>query len=177
MSATDDPAQHANLEEAVAAWAMQCPAGAAALRAEGAAAERETIMSGMEARLAAARLEGANAEAERSTAVRAQAVPGQEALVEQLASDGQTSPEQAAVKILAAVRMQMVAQAAAHQAGAPAALEFTEPSDARADGGGDAEIDPKVLAERIQEVMAANPGMNILAAKTKAMNTITPGGN
>lgn len=54
--------------------------------------------------LAAGRIEGAQSERERIQAVRAQSLPGHEALIEQLAFDGITTPEQAASQVLAAER-------------------------------------------------------------------------
>jgi hypothetical protein len=52
----------------------------------------------------AAKAEGANAERERIKGVLAQSLPGHEAIVQKLAFDGSTNPDQAAVAVLAAER-------------------------------------------------------------------------
>jgi hypothetical protein len=53
---------------------------------------------------AQARAEGVQAEQARVASVRAQAMPGHEALIEQLAADGKTSGPEAAMAVLAAER-------------------------------------------------------------------------
>lgn len=65
--------------------------------------------------------EGATQERARIQAVRAQSLPGHEALIEKLAFDGRTTGEQAAVAVLAAERGTVAAAAAAHAADAPPA--------------------------------------------------------
>ncbi len=62
---------------------------------------------------------GAAAELERIQAVRASAMPGHEALIEQLAMDGKTTGAQAAQLVIAAHRQTLASQAAAHFADAP----------------------------------------------------------
>lgn len=62
--------------------------------------------------LAAARAEGAAAELERIKAVKAQAIPGHEALVEQLAMDGSSTPADAALAIVQAEKQQRQSAAA-----------------------------------------------------------------
>lgn len=57
---------------------------------------------GYEVGLKEGRKEGAQTERERISAVRAQSMPGHEALIDQLAFDGVTTAEQAAVEVLAA---------------------------------------------------------------------------
>jgi capsid assembly protease len=95
--------------QVAADWAAENPEAAAVLRTEGAASERDRI-----------------------AAVRAQALPGHEGLIEQLAADGQTTGPDAAVQVIAAdrVRQQGIAQArlnaaidAVPQAAAPALEE------------------------------------------------------
>jgi signal peptide peptidase SppA len=78
------------------AIAAQNPAAAEALRAQGAANERARI-----------------------AAVREQAMPGHEALVERLAADGKTTGPEAAMAVLAAERAARNAQATARAADAP----------------------------------------------------------
>lgn len=91
-----------------AALATERPEFAAALRAEGAAAERSRI-----------------------SAVRAQLLAGHEALIEQLAADGKTTGPEAAVAVLQAERELSGKRAADIKADAPKPL----PADASADPG------------------------------------------
>lgn len=79
-----------------------------------------------------ARTAGATAEQARVAAVRAQAMPGHEALIEQLAADGKTTGPEAAMAVLAAERATREAAAAAFVADAPeAAASSAAPSDNR----------------------------------------------
>ena len=74
---------------------------------------------------------GAAAERQRMADVRAQALPGHEALIETLAADGATTGPQAAMAVLAAERTRAAGAAAAHFADAPlAAPHAAAPSDA-----------------------------------------------
>lgn len=78
---------------------------------------------------------GAAAEIERVKAVRAAALPGHEALIEQLAADGQTTGAQAAQAVLAAHRERLTGAAAGHFADAPKpAPTSAAPVDERTDG-------------------------------------------
>lgn len=73
---------------------------------------------------------GAAAERTRINGVRATLVPGHEALVEQLAFDGKSTPGEAALAVNAAVRAAHTAAAAAHFSDAPpAARPSAAPSD------------------------------------------------
>lgn len=63
--------------------------------------------------------EGAAQERARIQAVRAQALPGHEALIETLAFDGKTTGDQAAAAVLAAERAVIAARTSAHAADAP----------------------------------------------------------
>lgn len=65
--------------------------------------------------------EGATQERARIQAVRAQTLPGHEALIETLAFDGTTTGDQAASAVLAAERQVIAARTAAHGADAPPA--------------------------------------------------------
>ena len=65
--------------------------------------------------------EGATQERARIQAVRAQSLPGHEALIEKLAFDGITTGDQAAAAVLAAERQVIAARAAAHGSDAPPA--------------------------------------------------------
>jgi signal peptide peptidase SppA len=66
--------------------------------------------------------QGATQERDRMQAVRAQLLPGHEALIERLATDGKTTGPEAAVQVLAAERAAQQGAAADHTADAPAAL-------------------------------------------------------
>lgn len=73
--------------------------------------------------------DGAQAERERIQAVRAQALPGHEALIERMAFDGSTTGDQAAAAVLAAERSARTAAAAAHRADAPQPAPASVPVD------------------------------------------------
>ena len=102
---------------------------------------------------------GAHAERERIAAVRAQSLPGHEALIETLAADGKTTGPEAAAAVLAAERSVRQAQAQAHagdapkpapHAAAPAveqpiAEDKTRPIEERSKAAWDS--DPKLRAE------------------------------
>lgn len=76
------------------------------------------------------RQQGAAAERQRITDVRAQVLPGHEALIERLAFDGTTTGAQAAMAVLAAERQSLSAAAAAHASDAPpAANHAAAPAD------------------------------------------------
>lgn len=91
---------HPELVEAIAAEATACHAEA----------------------LAAARVEGAAAELERIKSVRAQSIPGHEALVEQMALDGKSTAADAALAIVEAEKVQRSQAVAAIDADANAVV-------------------------------------------------------
>ena len=93
--------------EVAAEWQAANPEAAAVLRAEGAEAERQRI-----------------------AAVRAQAMPGHEALIDRLAADGTTTGPDAAVAVLAAERTMRANQAAVRQVEAPPAVPFAPSPEA-----------------------------------------------
>lgn len=88
--------------------------------------------SGMQAAVAAARAEGAAAELDRINSVRAQSIPGHEALVEQLAFDGKSSAADAALAIVTAEKSARTAAAAALDAAAPPAVPAVDNDDSAA---------------------------------------------
>lgn len=92
---------------------------------------------------------GQAAEVERIKGVRAQALPGHEALIEQLAYDGKTSPAEAAMAINAAQREAFKAAAAAHFADAP--------NPAKGDPRAAAQAEP---TKRTPNVQSAYAGLN-----------------
>lgn len=75
------------------------------------------------------RAEGARLERERIQAVRAQSLPGHEALVESLAFDGCTTGPEAAAAVLAAERTARAAAIQDHRADAPAPAPVSAPVD------------------------------------------------
>ena len=79
----------------------------------------EQIVAGNPAVAEAIRAQGAANERTRIAAVREQAMPGHEALIERLAADGKTTGPEAAMAIVAAERAARSAQAAARAADAP----------------------------------------------------------
>ena len=80
---------------------------------------------------ASATAAGAAAELQRIKDVRAQTLPGHEALIETLAFDGKTTGPEAAMAVMAAERARIAGAAAAHAADAPpAAPHAAAPSDA-----------------------------------------------
>lgn len=93
--------------ELAAEWSAENPEAAAVLRAEGAVSERDRIAG-----------------------VRAQIMPGHEALIEELAADGHTSGPEAAVQVIAAERQARTTQAAVRLADAPAPVAFAPAPEA-----------------------------------------------
>lgn len=142
------PRTFMSFTQAAADWAAENPEAAAVLRSEGAAGERDRI-----------------------AAVRAQALPGHEGLIEKLAADGQTTGPEAAMQVIAAdrVRHQSIAQArlddaidAVPQADAPA--HEREGSRLGANGMIDARTDAAALDAAAKAYQAANPGTDYLSA-------------
>ena len=115
------------------------------------------------------RADGAASERERINGVRAQLIPGHEALIEKLAFDGQTTPGAAAMAVNQAERDKLAAQQAARSVDAPAPIK-TKPVDPNAsaglqhdDGtpkGGRAGLlsDPVALDQQATAYMKANAG-------------------
>jgi hypothetical protein len=98
---------------------------------------------------------GAAAERDRIAAVRAQSLPGHEALVEQLAADGKTSGPEAAAAIVAAERNARTAQAKALAGDAPAAAPHSTAPAAAPKANADDKSVP--IAERAQAEWDAKP--------------------
>ncbi len=94
---------------------------------------------------AEARAAGAKAEQERVAAVRAQSMPGHEALIEKLAADGKTTGPEAAMAVLAAER-------AAVQARGQAMVEGDAPKPVAT--GAAPSDKPKTKAEQVTEAKA-----------------------
>jgi signal peptide peptidase SppA len=147
--------------QVAADWAAENPEAAAVLRTEGAAGERDRI-----------------------AAVRAQALPGHEGLIEKLAADGQTTGPEAAVQVIAAdrVRQQGIAQArlddaidAVPQGGAFAFEDAGSGSRLGANGVIDAKTNAAALDAAARAYQVMNPGTDYLSA-VKAVQS-TNGGN
>ena len=99
---------------------------------------------------------GATAERQRIADVRAQTLPGHEALVEQLAFDGKTTGPEAAMAVMAAERVRLAGAAAAHAADAPDPVKHSAaPSDT-------AKTPAQKAAEA--EALAKTKGIGIVAA-------------
>lgn len=116
-------------KEQAAKFAAENPQAAAMLRAEGSAAELARIKE-----------------------VRAAALPGHDALIEQLAMDGKTTGAQAAMAVIAAERTRHDAAAKARMTGAPAPLAAVAPE---ADPG-----DKTTEARRKPSAAKAYAGLN-----------------
>lgn len=143
-------------------------------------AQLSAQVQGHAAALAAARAEGAEAERKRIAEVRAQAMPGHEALIEELAADGKTTGPEAAVKVLAAEKARVAAageqrrsdgqqpikQSAAEQdkRSAPAG------GQRRAPAGFELNSDAAALDAEARAYQAAHPGTDYVAAVKAVQN-------
>jgi signal peptide peptidase SppA len=143
--------------QVAADWAAENPEAAAMLRAEGAAGERDRI-----------------------AAVRAQSLPGHEALIERLAADGHTTGPEAAVQVVAADRLRQdnLAQArlndaidAVPQAAAPVGEDAVNAPRLGANGVIDARTDLAALDAAAKAYQAANPGTTYPAAVRAVQST------
>lgn len=119
-----------------------------------------------QADLDAARAEGhaagAAAERQRITDVRAQSLPGHEALVERLAFDGVTTGAQAAVAVLTAERERITAQGAAVRSEAPQPLALVPGATVtKPDGKAMSKTELDAAAKQYQ---AAHPGTDYVSA-------------
>jgi len=136
-SATDSkgaPMSGTNQGGQPAATTPAAPSGTAYTQADLDAARAEGQAQG--------RTAGAAAERERIAAVRAQSLPGHEALIEQLAADGKTTGPEAAAAVLAAERSLRETQARAEVNDTPAAAK----SSPKQDPGAQAKRQPNVTA-------------------------------
>ncbi len=150
----------------------------AALQAEGkAVADAEAEARGKAAGIEEGRSLGATAERQRIMDVRAQLIPGHEALIEGLANDGNTTGPEAAVKVLAAEKGIREGKLAALKAdgalGVVAASAPVDPPLATVSAKTQAEAGEKLdkiakeikaakkcsYADALNEAMAANPAL------------------
>lgn len=109
---------------------------------------REEASTGHAEAIDAARKEGATAETARVKAVFDQTMPGHEALVQTLALDGETSGEQAAVKVLAAERA--AGAGYLETAASTAANNVEEVADSQ---GGKTKVNSKSVAAEAQALV------------------------
>jgi signal peptide peptidase SppA len=145
------PLKRASMDptQVAAVWAAENPQAAAVLRAEGAMGERDRI-----------------------AAVREQALPGHEALIELLAADGQTSGPEAAMRVIAADRQR---QASHRQARLDDAIDAV-PQGAAPEGVEAEDRQPEVdgvklgvrAKELIAEAQAQGRTLSATAAVAKA---------
>lgn len=163
----------------LAQWATDNPEAAAALRAEGAAAERARLISEHEAALSKARQEGAAAERDRAAGVQAAGLPGHEALIEALATDGHTTPAEAAMAVLAAERQLRDAAGAARIANPAQSVSYAAPPEGLEATSGQS-FGPLLSRETDQEALHAKAvayqkshGCDYVTA----LKSITQGGN
>lgn len=108
--------------------------------------------------------EGAAQERARIQAVRAQCLPGHEALIEKLAFDGQTTGEQAAMAIVTAQREALASAAAAHAKDAPPAMPTGARGAAVDQETGASEGEKPSAAKTVINVAKAYAGLNRTAA-------------
>lgn len=99
------------------------------------------------------RAEGAAAERKRIADVRAAALPGHEALIEQLAFDGKTTGAEAALQVLAAERQVRTGAASARATDAQDPVK-TDADAAGATGDATSEAKPKVPAPSAHDIYA-----------------------
>jgi len=126
------------------------------------------------------RTEGAAGERDRIAAVRAQALPGHEGLIDKLAADGQTTGPEAAMRVIAAdrVRQQGIAQArlddvidAVPQAANPALGDAGSGSRLGANGVIDAKTDAAALDAAAKAYQASRPGTDYISAVKAVQST------
>ncbi|WP_382155415.1 S49 family peptidase [Hydrogenophaga sp. ANAO-22] len=115
-----------------------------------------------QADITAARAEGAAAERQRIADVRAQTLPGHEALVEQLAFDGKTTGPEAASAVLKAERERIESAGKALRSEAPAPLALVPGSSVQKPAS--AAMTSKELDAQAKKYQADHPGTDYLAA-------------
>jgi signal peptide peptidase SppA len=120
---------------------------------------------------AAIREQGASAERTRIQSIEAQAIPGHEALISALKADGKSSAGDAAMAVLAAEKTTRSAAAKALASEAPAPLPSATPPTVTAPaanygrtGAIDASTDVTALDAAAKTYQAAHPGTNYIAA-------------
>lgn len=115
-----------------------------------------------QADISAARAEGAEAERQRIADVRAQTLPGHEALVEQLAFDGKTTGPEAASVVLKAERERVASAGQTMRNEAPKPLALVP--GATVQKPANAALTKQELDAEAKKFQAANPGTDYLTA-------------
>ena len=135
-------------QEMAAEFAAENPEAAALLRAEGSAGERARV-----------------------AAVREHAMPGYEALIDEMVADGSTTGPEAAMRVLAAVKADSNRVAEARRADAPAPIRQADPVEqndpapaVRAPEGAVVDMERARLDARAKTYQAEHPGIGYLAA-------------
>jgi len=114
--------------------------------------------------LAEGQAAGASAERDRITSVRAQSMPGHEALVEQLSMDGKTTGAEAAMAVIAADK----AQAGKRRDDMAADAVKPLPHDASATGDNDTKAPPAKKAGGMREAKDLSDAISKKQAEAKA---------
>ena len=144
---------------------------------QGNAMNAEELASAHPEAAAALRGQGADAERARIQAVEGQLIPGHEALINALKADGKSGAGDAAMAVLAAEKQTRNAYVTALASDAPAALPSATPPAVTAPatnygtaGAIDANTDVVALNDAAKSYQAAHPGTTYLAA-IKAVQT------
>lgn len=130
-------------------------------QAEGEIMDLASIQANHPELAAALRAEGATAERERILSVEAQSIPGHEDLIASLKADGKSTAGEAAVQILAAERGKLATIASQIAADAPAPVTHASaPADAEAPSGNSR----TALHAKAKAYQAEHPGTDLMTA-------------
>ena len=123
--------------------------------------DRETLLAAHPELVDALRAEGATAERDRILSVESQTLPGHAALIATLKADGKTSGPEAAAQVLAAERAKLANMAIALAADAPLVVPHAAvPEEPAAESK-----DPRTaLHNKAKQYQADHPGTTYLAA-------------
>jgi capsid assembly protease len=158
LNASRAGAQPAGTSRAgVAQTKKPIPPGATMLTAEQVASEHPEVA-------AALRAQGATAERERIQGIEAQTLPGHESLIAALKFDGKSTPGDAALALVAAEKSSRSAAAAAAAAEAPAPIAGQAAAPVVESEGEKPKASKSELAELAKKHQAAHPGMDFVAA-------------
>ena len=123
LTASSGQTAHAHAEDKGETMSGNTPAGGQTAALTLAAATLADVKTTRPDLVASITQEAVAAELSRQAGVRANALAGHEQLIEQMAADGKTTPEQAAMAVLAAERESRKAAATAFAADAPTAVQ------------------------------------------------------
>lgn len=146
-----------------------CPALLAQIRQDA----KSEALKDLDAKVQEARASGATAERDRIKAVKAQTLPGHDALIEQMMFDGTTTGPQAAEKVIAADRAKGTSNrtTAASEAPAPHQRETVTEGDKNKDkvaGKTKAELEAMPLKERCEHEFKADAKLQEEFGKVEA---------